>query len=179
MNMDDSNIHYYYIVGIAIILLYSLYSSIYFISDCDSSNVTKIVAFLVICIALYFGMQRDTYLPFLYCSAFPHTLIKDVHVPPHANVSSVIKVDAPDGTRVAYWAAVSSNTIFPDPYKAYANYSNTGVAEVKNGKATLMFSCPSQYVVPWGMTLEKHVHYRIIYNGGMMSRVNTIFVKCN
>jgi hypothetical protein len=165
-------------LAIAIILLFSLYSSIYFISDCDSSRLTKSVAIVVLLTALYLGMQRDTFLPFLYRAAFPPSLIKDVHVPPHANVSSKIKVDAPDGTKVAYWAAISSKTIFPDPHQAYANYGNTGVAEVKNGKATLKFSCPSQYVVPWGQTLEKHVHYRVIYSDGMMSRVNTVFVKC-
>ena len=176
--MSNGNIYYIHMLSIAIILLFSLYSSIYFISDCESSRITKLVSIVVLCIALYLGMQRDTFLPFLYRSAFPSTLIKDVHVPPHANVSSVIEVDAPDGTKVAYWAAISSKTIFPDPYQAYANYGNTGVAEVKSGKATLKFSCPAQYVVPWGKTLEKHVHYRLVNSDGMMSRVNTIYVKC-
>jgi len=174
--MYDKQKHVVHMVCIAIVLAFTLYSSIVFAVKDD--GIHKVIGLIVFVVALFLAVQRDTYLPFLYDAVFPHTLVKETHVPDHANVQTVIAVDEPDGTRIAYWGAMPSNTVGANPQEAYATYDNNGVAEVHNGKATLHFRCPSKYNIPWGVTLDRHVHYRVISKNGMMSRVNTVFVKC-
>jgi len=104
--------------------------------------------------------------------------VKDVYIPDHANVETVIHVNEPDGTKIAFWGALPSDKVAPNPRKAYSNYANAGIAEVYHGKATLKFWCPSKYNVPFGMTLNRHVHYRVVEANGMMSAVRTTYVKC-
>lgn len=171
---------------IATVLLFTLYASIDTIATKKSTWWCKVIAGFALSGALILAVDRDTYLPFLYNAVFPSSLVKSVHSPAHANVETVIIVDEPDGTKIAYWGAMPLHQDVHDtPQQAYANYANAGVAEVKNGQATLKFFCPSKYKVnhmyPWATTLERHVHYRVLDSDkykGMMSPVYTKWVKC-
>lgn len=178
-----------YMLSIAIVIAFSLYSSIATISSNKQTLWCKVAAFAAFIAAVVLAIDRDTYLPFLNNAAFPSSLVKSVYSPHDANVETVIVVDEEDGTKIAYWGAkprdVNGVTIPQTPQEAYADYSNAGIAEVKNGQATLKFFCPSKYKVnsmyPWAMTLDRHVHYRVLdshKHKGMMSPVYTKWVKC-
>lgn len=178
-----------YMFCIAFVLAFSLYTSIVTISANKQSLWCKSAAFTAFIAALVLAVDRDTYLPFLNNAVFPSSLVKSVYSPPGANVEAVIIVDEKDGTKIAYWGAkplyMNGATIPQTPQEAYANYSNAGVAEVKNGQAILKFFCPSKYninnIYPWATTLDRHVHYRVIdshKHKGMMSPVYTKWVKC-
>ena len=161
----------------AIVLAFTFYSSIMFILKNDNM-IFKAVGAIVFFSALWLAAQRDTYLPFLADAAFPAALVKDAYIPDHANVETVVNVNEPNGTKIAFWGALPSDKVATNPRVAYSDYKNAGVAEVNNGKATLKFWCPSKYNIPFGMTLDRHVHYRVLDANGMMSSVKTVFVKC-
>ena len=123
--------------------------------------------------------RRDTYLPFLGYAAVPPSLIKDRFVPQNANVEALIDVDAVDGTKVLYWGARPSKEIKPTPWKAYDDWSNAGVAVVKNKKAIVVFHCPAEYEVPMRGKLQRHIHYRTCAGTiGILGPVQTAYVKC-
>jgi hypothetical protein len=147
--------------------------------DSKVNIVTKLCGLVIFIMAFWLAMHRDTYLPFLSPAAFPPSLIKDVKdESANKNVHTVIDVDAPDGTKIAFWGALPSNTVQPTPQIAYDNYSNAGVATVMNKQASISFLCPAKYNVPWGATLNRHIHYRVINANGMMSSVKTVYVEC-
>ena len=139
----------------------------------------KLYALLVTVLALYLLLQRDLYLPFLGASAFPLGVVKSDMAPNGANVSYTLDFDAKDeGKHVIYWGSKPSQNVFPNPWDAYEDFSNAGVATIQNGKATVKFFCPSKYQVPWGKTLDRHIHYRVCCEKGMMSPVKTKYIKC-
>lgn len=142
--------------------------------------VTKLVALLAGLAAFFKIMQRDTHLPFLGRAAIPATALKDDFVPAGANVKvEVVLQNAKDGDKVIYWGANPGNEVASSPWKAYGEYENTGIATVKNGRAVLMFMCPTRYTVPFGKTLDRHVHYRLCCEvTGMLGRVETAKVNC-
>jgi hypothetical protein len=169
----------------AIVLLFSFITSIRLLFSIHSSSssmvsVLKLVIAVVVGVAaLWLGLRRDTYLPFLGYAALPPTLIKDRHAPANANVEAVLEVpDAADGTKVLYWGARPSKVIAPNPWRAYDDWSNAGVAEVKGGAATIIFECPGEYQVRMRGSLERHVHYRVVSDKGMIGPVKTTYVKC-
>lgn len=98
-------------------------------------------------------------------------------MPNNANVEAVIEVDAIDGTRVLYWGAKSSDEVKPSPWKAYDDWSNAGVAIVKDKKAIVIFHCPGQYEVGMRGKIDRHMHYRVL-NKAMLGPVKTAYVKC-
>jgi hypothetical protein len=171
------NEHALYMVAMIILLSFSFYCSILFVLK-DGSLSYKLIGVVVFFSALSLAVQRDTYLPFLYKSAFPPALVKDVHTPENANADTTISVNEPDGTRIAYWGALPSKQVQKDPYTAYGPFTNSGVVVVNKGKANIKFWCPAKYNVPWGATIDRHIHYRVLHPKGMMSRVYTVFVKC-
>ena len=132
--------------------------------------------------ALYLAINRDTYLTFLGWTAFPVNLLK-VTKPANSNTQIEVNVK-PDVIKVLYWVSKpeNENKINDKDYvKAYENTENIGVAEVINGKATLHFLCPSKYTVGSSIfkrTLEKHVHYRMVYPNGWLSNVYTHEINC-
>lgn len=142
----------------------------------------KVLFFFVLLAILYLGLRRDTYLPFLGQTVLPPTLLKADAVPENANSQATIELPwAKDGTKVLYWAASPAKEVVSTPKLAYAEYSNSGIAIVKDGKATLKFVCPAKYNVgAFDKTLNKHVHYRIVKEDGMLGRVKTTWVSsCN
>ena len=57
------------------------------------------------------------------------------------NYSIDVNFNAPDGTKIIYWAADENknnrNYIYNNPKDAYGNYNNSGVAIVNNGMAKI------------------------------------------
>lgn len=142
--------------------------------------VDKLIAVVVFFAVIFVGSQRNTYLPFLGPTVLPGSLLKEpvTEVKKDATQATLF-IDAPDNTKIVYWAAKpSEGVIFEDPYKAYNDYSNAGVTVVKNKQAAFVVDCPSSYKVPSGYTLKPHIHYRVVYPNGIMGQVQTLFVKC-
>lgn len=141
----------------------------------------KVVFGLTLLAVLYLGSQRDTYLPFLGQTVFPPSLVKEAAVPENANSQATIDVAwAEDGTKIAYWAANPAEEVVSTPRQAYSGFANAGIAVVKDGKAVLKFECPAQYKVgSFDKTLNRHVHYRVIRDRGMLGRVKTVWVECS
>lgn len=171
-----------HMVSIACILLFSLYSTLFFVISRDVGMLVKIIAMIVFTATIVMMFRRDVYLPFLGYAAFPPSLIpnKDV-VPEKADkeIELVLGTHVPNGTAVIYWGALPSNNVAQSPKLAYGNYSNMGVSHVKNGKVLVKFACPSQYKVRAGMKLNRHIHYRLCYpQHGLLSPVFTEYVRC-
>ncbi len=133
---------------------------------------------------IYLGTNKNLYLPFLGYAALPPILFQKELTPSGATETVTLTLNnIPNDTKIVYWAATSSkdkNTIHPNPVEAYGDYSNTGITTVKNNKAILYFNCPDRYNVgTFKKTLNKHIHYRLIYpNSPMLSPVYTQYVKC-
>jgi hypothetical protein len=95
-----------------------------------------------------------------------------------------VKFDAPDGTRIIYWGALASpipSGVYPNPYTAYGNFSNAGVATIKQGEAVIRFHCPGQYKVGRIVErkLKRHIHYRLCCGkAGLLGPVQTLWVNC-
>ena len=162
-----------------IVLLFVFYTSFEKLFSKYTPNTNKLISFIILCIAFYISLQRTTYLPFLGYTVLPPTSIKDYFIPDKANIETTLQLkDIPDNTKIIYWGAKPSNEVIKTPQSAYEDFSNCGIALVKNEKAQVSFHCPSKYLIPWGKTLERHLHYRIVYSNGMLSPVQTVFVKC-
>lgn len=171
-----------YIIAIASILVFSLYSTLFFMISKNTGIVVKIVATFILAVTLVLIIRRDTYLPFLGYAAFPPSLIPidDVH-PKNATKEVELTFDQPvkDGTTVIYWGALPSNDVAQTPQLAYGDFSNTGVTKVSGGKAVIKFACPGEYYVPTGKKLNRHIHYRLCCEKyGLMSPVQTAYVRC-
>lgn len=167
-----------YLFFLIIIFLFALYQSIYILLNEKTSVFLKVFAFLVLLYVIYLGSFRNTYLPFLGPTVLPASLLKDSVENPKANVHAKLFVNVPDDTKVIYWAAQPSDTVFETPFEAYNKFANSGVATIKNNQTTLHVECPSSYKVP-GKTLKPHVHYRVVYPNGMLGSVQTLFVQCD
>lgn len=166
-------------VGFFVVLAYAVISSLLLILVSKVSLGVKLVCLPVLLLSVFFSFQRDTYLPFLGNAAFPVSLLKADAAPPGANVEVTLPLDAKDGDRVLYWGAMPGNSVVPNPWDAYGQYENAGIATVKGGKVTLRFHCPTKYQVPYGKTLERHVHFRVCCpKTGMLGRVETANVNC-
>lgn len=139
----------------------------------------QFVFFFVLIAAIYLASQRDTYLPFLGNCVLPPTMLKENATPEHANTQAIVDIPwAVDGTKVIYWAANPSKEVILKPRIAYHGFENSGITTVKDGKAILKLECPANYQVGYGKELNKHVHYRIVKNNGMLGRVHTKWVDC-
>jgi hypothetical protein len=118
--------------------------------------------------------KRDTWLPFLGTTVFPPGVLR-------ASVPKVgMEMDVPvrgGAQRVVYWAATPGPTV-RTPEAAYDDYSNSGVVDVVDGKATIVLQCPSNYYVK-GRRLKKHVHYREVYADGLLGPVRMADVICS
>ena len=124
--------------------------------------------------ALLHIWSRNYYLPFLGVAAFPcSTLVTKVP----DNADTQVKISTKPNINVIYWAADSHKYVSSNPWLAYDEYSNAGVARSDvNGIAVLKFRKPSAYKVAHGLkTLQPHVHYRVCGLPGMMSDVKTIY----
>jgi hypothetical protein len=138
--------------------------------DLHKSSWAGIVITLALVSTVVLALRRDTYLPFLGKAAMPLGMLQTSFP---AMADTKISVRAPGATHVIYWAAERDA---PDPYTAYAETSNGGLAAVVGGVAILKFKTPGQYSVFRG-TLPRHVHWRAVYPNGMVSRVETTNVS--
>jgi hypothetical protein len=149
----------------------------------NSTTMGICLGFSILAI-VYLATRRNTFLPFLGRTIVPPTILKDPTHPPSADIE--VDIRAPPGaTHIAYWAAnppVKHNETerpYPHPIQAYAKYGNSGIAKVKpNGIATLRIKCPGKYWVR-GKKLPKHVHWRAMFQSGILGRVNKADVICS
>jgi len=125
--------------------------------------------------ALFIGLRRDSYLPFLGKSLIPCEVL-EVKVPENADISKEVIVGP--GTKVLYWAAEPTNKDLHelnDWQHAYLAYRNAGVAiGDKSGIATLKVRKPQPYKVPIKGNLSPHIHYRKCMGAGLIGRVHTV-----
>lgn len=141
----------------------------------NPEKFNKIIYIIVGICTLYLLIfhQRQMFLSFLEETVIPPSLINIQNNP---YKSSQIVVDAPGGNKVMYWSAEPASEEhdnLDDWHEAY-KWKNSGVVNVVDGKATLSFDKPVRYRV--GMMhklLDRHIHYRIIYSDGVVSKVYT------
>lgn len=181
---------YIHMIAMIIILCFNIVYSILLIIYPDIYIIIKLLAIVVLISSIYISAKRATYLPFLGQCVAPPSLFSQEIAPQGATETYTIELDnIPDGTRVIYWGAVSSNgnkdkskksVVKKNPMEAYGNYSNTGVTTVKDKKAMIYFNCPDKYNVgPFNKTVDRHIHYRLILpDNPMMSQVFTTYVSC-
>jgi len=146
--------------------------------------IQPIVYTLVGLCAVYFLFKRDYFLPFLGETVFPCEPLAEKS-PEKADAAVEIRVRP--NSNVIYWAAENIDTIdkdakkkeeriIEDPWKAYMKFANSGVARSdENGRAVLRVRRPVAYRVPFsGRVLEKHIHYRVCGEQGILGRVETV-----
>jgi len=166
------------IVANVVVLVYAISMSIYMTCSFKPWPVV-LLSVVAGTLAIWLLFQRDTYLPFLGHMALPATLLKEHTVPANSNAEAAIDVDAEDGARVLYWGARPAKEVQPNPWRAYDDFSNAGIAVVKGGKAVLTFQCPAEYNVAMRGKIDRHVHYRVSgATSGILGPVRTAYVKC-
>jgi uncharacterized membrane protein YuzA (DUF378 family) len=187
--------NYLYISSLTILLFGGL--NLFLIGGIDFNLIHKIfsliipqhanelskISYLIIGICtlyLLIFQQRQMFLPFLNETIMPPTIFKSQA--PFFNNSRLI-VDASGGYMVVYWAANPVKKYFDNVnswQEAYDGYKNTGIVDVVNDKAELVFSIPVRYKVNMGFKtklLDRHIHYRILYSDGLMSKIYTKKIK--
>jgi uncharacterized membrane protein YuzA (DUF378 family) len=141
-------------------------------------TIVRVLYFIFGIAALYLVAFTPSYtfLPFLDKTVLPPSLLL---LSEQANTNAEVKVEAPGAVKVVYWAAQEDNKkIIEDPYEAYGSYENIGVAAVKNNSATLKLKCPNKYKVGKPkITLPRHVHFRLVYENGVLSEVKTVSLE--
>jgi len=127
---------------------------------------------LAIVLATFIATRRDTWLPFLGASAFPGGLLKPTN--PRGSLRMTVDVST-NAKRVVYWAAKPRGGSTPGD--AYGDHANGGVVDVIDGVATLTLDCPGSYYIR-GAKLDKHVHFREIFDDGIIGPVKSADVVC-
>jgi uncharacterized membrane protein YuzA (DUF378 family) len=144
-----------------------------------NSQTLSRISYLIIGICTLYLLifhQRQMFLSFLNETVMPSSVFEN-ETPVFTNMK--ITVDAPNAKKVIYWAAnpVTKDHDNIDSWnQAYMGFTNAGVAEVINNKAELSFSNPVRYKVKnlFGKKLlDRHIHYRILYESGEISRIYT------
>lgn len=161
-----------------IVLLYTVIVSFKHITAFNEKIVKKLFALLAFISGMWLLLNRDTYLPFLGYAVLPKSVLKDELEPSDANIDYVLPIDEKDASSVIYWASKPSKEIKENPFVAYGDYSNAGIVKVQNGLAKIKFNCPSQYKVGAGYLLKQHIHYRILFDNGLLSPIQTKYVSC-
>jgi uncharacterized membrane protein YuzA (DUF378 family) len=175
-----------YVVAIFILVLGGLAFGTIAIFKIDAASAllgkgslyVRLFAILVTLAAIYIGMSRDSYLPFLGETVMPCSVLSE-KIPEHADLK--VRVMAPKGHKVLYWAAepkTDSDKATKNWKDAYGGFNNIGVAIAgEDGSAVLNVRRPQTYWVPPGRRLEPHVHYRICTNNGMLGSVRSLFIE--
>lgn len=183
--MNDFIDIYVHMFALIVIICFAIFYTIMIILHPDLMFLFKVIAIIVLIATLYISTNRNIYLPFLGKTVLPPILFQQELVPEGATETYVIDLDknVENGTRLIYWGAESTNkdTVRPDPFEAYGDYSNTGITSVKDKKATIYFKCPDVYQTGniYKKKIDRHIHYRLIEpNSAMMSQVFTAYVKC-
>jgi hypothetical protein len=147
-------------------------------------NMTIIL--LLIASIFMLAFERNFYLSFLGWSVYPCGSLAE-KVPVGATIAVPIKVKP--NSNVIYWATEPSTTTSPsstssdtepisNPWDAYANYDNSGVVKSDaGGNAVLRVRSPSSYRVGlFNRKLNKHIHYRVCNQSGMLGEVKTVYI---
>ena len=172
---------YMHMIAMILILGYSMFYAILVMMYPNILSILKLISIIVIVFCIYLIVNKNTFLPFLGSTVMPPILFTQDITPHGASETYVLNLEnVPDGTRVIYWGALSSDDTKASPTEAYGDYSNTGVTGVKENKATIYFNCPGEYnVSEFSKTIKRHIHYRLIQpDSPMMSQVYTTYVKC-
>ena len=159
----------------AILLVTVLVLGTYFVVY-QPSILIKLAGLVYIVVAIMLLMRRDTFLPFLGEMAYPKSLIKP-YTPSDTNGSVKVRLQVPNGTPVVYWASESNSKAYEDPWKAYKDFENAGVAFVDGGLVEFKFRYPASYYVPSGFLVKQHVHFRVMQSNGMLSNVKTVYLE--
>jgi uncharacterized membrane protein YuzA (DUF378 family) len=136
--------------------------------------IDKIIYLLVALAGIKLAMNRDFWLPFLGESVLPGSLV------PLKNVfgDTTIEVKVKPNTRVAYWASLPQETDkIPLVHEAYGDFKNAGVVLSNNdGIAKLIVNKGTNYIVPTGREIQRHIHYRELDQVyGMMGAIQTVY----
>ena len=172
---------YMHMIAMILILGFAMFYASLVLIYPNIYTLLKLISIIVIICCIYMLSNKSTFLPFLGSAVMPPILFTQDITPQGASETYVLNLDnVPDGTRVIYWGALSSNDVKKGPTDAYGDYSNTGITGVKDGKATVYFNCPGEYnVSDFAKTLKRHIHYRLVpLDNPMMSPVFTTYVKC-
>ena len=142
-------------------------------------SIASRIFFIVVALAaLYVGVSRDSYLPFLGQTVMPSSILTE-RTPEKADLK--VRILAPKGRKVLYWASnpeKDAKAPLKDWREAYGQFENAGVALAgDDGSALLQVQRPQSYWVPPGRKLEPHVHYRICSDDGMMGPVRSLFIE--
>jgi hypothetical protein len=178
--MNNSiNIHFVFIILIFII---SSINAIYIVGNEECNIFFKFLSIILIFLIIYKSTFKETFLIFLGECAYPISLIPNAIYPPNTNFTIELDLNIPNGSKIIYWASTDNkdkNYVFNNPYDAYGNYENSGVAIVNNKKVSINIKCPNKYKVPSGSILDQHIHYRIAFpNNPILSDVKTLKIKC-
>jgi len=140
------------------------------------SHFDKIIYVIVALAAVKMMFNRNTWLPFLGYSVFPTQSLLPNKSNPIGN--AIVKVTVKPNTRIAYWAALPKQTQ-DTPYvdDAYGKFENSGVVmSDNNGVANLLILPGSEYRIPSGRVIDRHIHYRELdLPAGMMGRIETVY----
>jgi uncharacterized membrane protein YuzA (DUF378 family) len=140
------------------------------------TKINKVIYIIIALAALKLVFKKTTWLPFLGHTVFPSKSL----IPTKYNAigNTIIQVKVKPNTRVAYWAALpnESNEI-PLVDEAYGNFENSGVVlSDNNGIAQLLILPGSNYIVPSGRVIDRHIHYRELdLSSGMMGKIETVY----
>lgn len=135
--------------------------------------IASILVVLAAIAALYVGLHRDTYLPFLGDALVPCAVLKE-QTPEHADTSVTVS-DLEPGVKVLFWAAEPATEGLAKIKtwdRAYLDFANAGVTRVdQGGIAVMRVRKPQPYTVPVMGRLEAHVHWRVCKEGGFLGPV--------
>ena len=141
-------------------------------------NLTNVLNALIAISVIYILItDRNIWTPFLGDAVLPCSVINK-EPPKNANVIKVIQTKP--NKKIVYWASLE-NKNGEKVWDAYGDYSNSGVVYAdEHGKAVLKFREPSEYIIPTGDKLSKHIHYRECPSKndseGMLSPLKSIYL---
>ena len=139
----------------------------------SNTQIDKVI-YILIALAAFKLMNRDTYLPFLGKTVMPTAVIP---LKENKNQQDTITIKVQPNSKVIYWAAKKLNNDNHIVWDAYDDYSNSGVVmSDSSGVAKLKLQKGSGYLVPWGnKKIPPHLHYRYELKPGKFSRIETVY----
>jgi uncharacterized membrane protein YuzA (DUF378 family) len=157
------------------------------LSKYTTPMIQTVVYSLVGLAGLYLLFRRDYYLPFLGETVFPCDPLTE-KTPEKADTA--VEVYVRPNANVIFWAADDMTSVkskeeeskkstteedIENPWKAYMRFNNSGVVRADSkGRATLRVRRPVTYRVPMAGRLDRHVHYRVCGDNGMLGTVQTV-----
>lgn len=129
-----------------------------FIKNNTGYNLSNVINAIITIAAIYILIvDKNIWTPFLGDVILPCSLINK-EPPKNYNIIKVIQTTP--NTKIMYWASLE-NKHGQQVWNAYGDYSNSGVVySDEHGKAVLKLREPSEYIIPTGDKLSKHLHYR-------------------